>query len=40
MRRWTVQVSRRYAVIGVYRDRDANIWRIYPLPFVRVSVAR
>jgi hypothetical protein len=40
MARWSIEVSRRYAVIGVYRDRDRDIWRIYPLPFVRLSVAR
>jgi hypothetical protein len=38
--RWTIQFSRRYGVIGIYRDRDTDTWRIYPLPFVRLSWQR
>jgi hypothetical protein len=34
----TVDVSRRYGVVGVYKDRDLPIVRVYPVPFVRVSV--
>ena len=33
-----VEVSKRYGVLGVYKDRDRKVIRIYPLPFVRVTV--
>jgi hypothetical protein len=36
---WAIEVSFRYGVIGVYKDRDAAILRVYPLPFVRLSVS-
>jgi hypothetical protein len=35
-----VEFSRRYAVVGVYRDRSGSFWRVYPLPFVRVTIGR
>ena len=35
-----IEFSRRYGVIGVYRDRDGLVWRIYPVPFVRISIGR
>jgi hypothetical protein len=30
--------SRRYGVIGIYKDRALRVVRIYPVPFVRVSI--
>lgn len=42
----SVEFSWRYAVIGVYKDRltlrknKCSIWRIYPVPFVRVTFVR
>jgi hypothetical protein len=35
-----LELSWRYAVIGIYKDRDKPIVRIYPLPFVRLSIDR
>jgi hypothetical protein len=35
-----IEFSFRYAVLGVYKDRDAAVWRVYPLPFVRISLGR
>jgi hypothetical protein len=32
-----IQFSWRYAVIGVYKDRDTSAVRVYPLPFVRIT---
>ncbi len=39
--------SLRYVVVGVYKDRSLNtrknkcsIWRIYPVPFFRISITR
>jgi len=32
--------SWRYGVVGIYRDREASLWRIYPVPFVRITVGR
>jgi hypothetical protein len=32
-----IEFSRRYGVIGVYRDRDTVTWRFYPVPFVRIT---
>ena len=32
------EFSFRYAVIGLYLDRDGEILRVYPLPFIRMSV--
>jgi len=34
----SIELSWRYGVIGIYRDRSGSPWRIYPLPFVRVTV--
>lgn len=34
----SVEFSLRYGVIGVYRDQYNPIFRIYPLPFVRISL--
>jgi hypothetical protein len=36
----TVEFSLRYGVLGIYKDRDKPIVRIYPLPFIRVTVGR
>jgi hypothetical protein len=36
-KRFTVNVSWRYFVMGVYADRNEPIIRIYPCPFVRIS---
>lgn len=36
----SVHFSSRYMVMGVYLDRDKKALRIYPIPFVRVSVNR
>jgi hypothetical protein len=36
--RFSVNRSWRYFVMGVYADRDKPIVRIYPCPFVRVSL--
>jgi hypothetical protein len=36
----SVSVSWRYAVVGVYKDRDWSTWHVYPLPFVRLSFGR
>ncbi len=33
-----VEFSYRYFVVGVYRDRGGKIWRLYPVPFVRVTL--
>lgn len=33
-----IEFSWRYGVIGVYRDRSVDLWRIYPVPFVRVTL--
>jgi hypothetical protein len=33
----TVEFSLRYGVVGIYKDRDSQKIRIYPLPFVRVT---
>jgi hypothetical protein len=29
--------SLRYMVLGIYKDRDSNVWRIYPWFFTRMS---
>jgi hypothetical protein len=36
--KFSIQFSYRYAVIGLYADRDEPFIRIYPLPFVRITV--
>lgn len=36
----TVDISRRYLVVGVYFDRDGEWVRVYPAPFVRISWRR
>ena len=28
----------RYGVVGVYKDREEMLIRIYPLPFVRITI--
>jgi hypothetical protein len=33
-----VECSWRYGVMGVYRDRDLPVVRVYPLPFVRITI--
>lgn len=35
-----VSTSWRYAVVGVYRDRNLNVWHFYPVPFVRITWER
>jgi len=39
-RNWipALDYSRRYGVIGIYKDRDLRVVRIYPVPFVRLSI--
>ena len=32
--------SLRYGVIGFYRDRSGSPFIIYPLPFVRIRIAK
>jgi hypothetical protein len=34
----TIEFSFRYGVIGVYFDRNGRTVRIYPVPFVRVTI--
>ena len=40
LRNWwpAVDYSRRYLVIGIYKDRDLRVVRIYPVPGVRLSI--
>lgn len=33
-----VEFSWRYAVIGIYKDRDSSAIRVYPFPFIRVTL--
>lgn len=33
-----IELSRRYGVVGIYKDREEGTWRIYPVPFVRVTL--
>lgn len=33
-----LEFSLRYGVMGVYKDRDTNAVRVYPLPFIRVTI--
>jgi hypothetical protein len=35
-----IEFSWRYGVTGWYKDRDHPILRVYPLPFIRVSIGR
>lgn len=35
-----LDTSLRYVVLGGYKDRQYPIIRIYPLPFVRVTVGK
>jgi len=39
-RNWipALDCSRRYGVIGIYKDRGLRVVRIYPVPFVRLSI--
>jgi hypothetical protein len=32
------EFSWRYGVWGVYRDRDRPMVRVYPLPFIRITI--
>jgi hypothetical protein len=32
-----IEFSWRYGVVGAYRDRNEPAWRVYPLPFVRIT---
>jgi hypothetical protein len=36
--RVTIEFSWRYGVMGIYKDRHDPLVRIYPLPFIRVTV--
>jgi hypothetical protein len=36
----TVELSLRYGVIGLYKDRNLPLWHLYPCPFVRVTLLR
>lgn len=33
-----IEFSWRYGVIGVYKDRNPGVWRVYPVPFIRVTL--
>lgn len=33
-----LEFSRRYAVVGIYKDRSRPTVRVYPLPGVRLSI--
>jgi hypothetical protein len=33
-----IEFSWRYGVIGVYKDRDSSAFRVYLLPFVRITI--
>lgn len=33
-----IEFSWRYGVVGVYKDHDWPVVRIYPIPFVRISI--
>lgn len=33
-----IEFSWRYAVMGVYLDRDQSTVRVYPFPFVRITI--
>lgn len=35
-----IEFSWRYGVIGIYKDRVWPLWRIYPCPFVRISLGK
>ena len=37
---YAIEFSWRYGVIGIYKDRGKPIVRIYPLPFVRITLER
>ena len=30
--------SIRYGIMGIYKDRDHPVVRIYPLPFIRITL--
>jgi hypothetical protein len=32
------EFSWRYGVVGLYRDRDLPLLRVYPCPFVRITL--
>lgn len=34
----TINFSRRYGVMGIYRDRAGRAWHVYPMPFVRITL--
>jgi hypothetical protein len=34
-----IEFSFRYGVIGIYRDRNQPIVRVYPVPFMRITFA-
>jgi hypothetical protein len=40
MRDFTLRMecSWRYGVMGVYKDRKRPVVRVYPLPFVRITI--
>ena len=33
-----IEFSLRYGVMGIYKDRDLPIWRVYPVPFIRITL--
>lgn len=35
-----IEFSFRYVVVGAYLDRGRNVLRVYPLPFVRISIGK
>jgi hypothetical protein len=35
-----IEFSFRYGVMGIYKDRDNPTVRVYPLPFVRITLGR
>jgi hypothetical protein len=34
------EFSFRYGVLGIYKDRGKPIVRVYPVPFVRITIGR
>lgn len=33
-----ISISKRYGVMGIYRDRAGLVWHIYPIPFIRITL--
>lgn len=35
-----IEFSFRYGVLGIYKDRGKPTVRVYPVPFIRISLGR